>query len=107
MKIKLFSIYDNVALDFGQVFPSPTFGSAERALKESVNNPDSPHAKNPSDFSLYHVGTFDSDTGLIEPVTVIQMVPVHDINGTEMHQEEREVPVGPSLLVQAASLVSQ
>lgn len=61
----LYTIYDEKAQTFGTPWPSHTHGSAERALRESMGQPDSPHGKFPEDFSLYCVGSFDELTGAI------------------------------------------
>lgn len=63
MKMSYFSIYDDKAQSFGQMFPSQTLGTAERAFSESIKNPESPHAKHPADFSLYHILDLDDETG--------------------------------------------
>lgn len=63
MKISYFAIYDDKGQSFGQMFPSQTLGTAERAFQESLNNPESIHAKHPEDFSLYHILDLDDDTG--------------------------------------------
>lgn len=63
MKISYFSVYDKKAMMFGQLFPSNTLGTAERSFQESVRNPESPHAKHPDDFALYHLLDIDDETG--------------------------------------------
>lgn len=65
MDINYFSIYDKKAELFGQAFPSHTPGSAERSLKESMANPDSPHGKFPDDFALYQLFVLDDSSGII------------------------------------------
>lgn len=65
MIVPYFSVFDMKANLFGSVFASPTPGAAERALRESINNPDSPHAKFPEDYSLYQVFDFDDNQGII------------------------------------------
>lgn len=63
--MKYFSIYDEKAEAYGQLFPAFTHGAAERALKESMGNSDSPHAKFPEDFALYFLLEMDENTGKI------------------------------------------
>lgn len=65
MNVKYFSVFDKKAISFGQVFPSHTLGTAERSFSESINSPDSPHGKYPSDFALYLIFELDDDTGII------------------------------------------
>lgn len=66
--MKLFSIRDIKAEGFNTPFCQMTFGLAERAFKEAANDPQSQIAKNKEDFSLYHVGEFNQQTG--ELVTI-------------------------------------
>lgn len=66
--MKYFSIYDIKAQVYGQLFPAFTLGAAERALKESMGDPNTPHAKFPEDFDLYFMCEFDEETGRIHSV---------------------------------------
>lgn len=77
MILKYFSVFDKKANLFGPVFSSHTLGSAERSLKESMSNPDSPHGKYPDDFSLYHLFDFDDETGLIVDTHEPPLLVVH------------------------------
>lgn len=63
MKVSYFAIYDKKALTYGHLFPSFTYGSAERSLRDSVSSPDSVHSKYPDDFALYHVLDLDDESG--------------------------------------------
>nr|QJB19434.1 MAG: nonstructural protein [Microvirus sp.]QJB19675.1 MAG: nonstructural protein [Microvirus sp.] len=65
--MKAFSIRDIKAEGFNTPFFQATFGLAERAFKEAANDPQSQIAKNKEDFSLYYLGEFDQQTGLISP----------------------------------------
>lgn len=65
MKNSYFAVYDKKANLFTAPFPSHTPGSAERSLKESINNPESVHHKYPDDFALYLVFDFDDESGLV------------------------------------------
>lgn len=73
MKKILYSVRDDLN-DFGSVFVAPSDGFAKRDFASAVNNPGpSAVAFSPKDFALYRLGTFDSETGLIqsEPVPVL------------------------------------
>lgn len=65
MKVSYFAVFDKKAQQFGQAFPSMSLGTAERSMKDSVSNPESPHAKYPDDFALFRVFDFDDESGLI------------------------------------------
>lgn len=73
MIAKYFSIYDKKANLYGQLFPAPTIGSAERMLSEQVNRiaPDNIINRHPSDFALYYHFEIDDNTGNIVDVPSI------------------------------------
>lgn len=72
--MKAFSIRDVKAEGFNTPFFQSTFGLAERAFKEAANDPQSQISKNKEDFSLYHVGEFNQQTGELTPVIPPQHV---------------------------------
>lgn len=63
MILKVYSIYDSAV----QVWRSPLFARAKgeilRSFVEAVNKPDTEFAKNPSDYILFELGSFDDSTG--------------------------------------------
>lgn len=65
----VYSIFDSAAA----VFTSPTIdisdASAIRAFKQALANPGSIMNFKPEDFSLYQIGSFDVETGVINPIT--------------------------------------
>lgn len=61
--MRYFAVYDKKANVFGQLFPSATYGTAERSFKDSITSSDSPHGKYPEDFALYFVADFDEASG--------------------------------------------
>lgn len=72
MKRRMYSVRDNKT-----VFWSPVEGytdfSAVRDFEILINKGEVTKA-HPSDFDLYFVGTFDSDTAVFEPATPIEFV---------------------------------
>lgn len=48
--------------------------TATRNFKYAVNNPGSDVGFNPQDYSLYRIGEYESDTGMITPLDVPQLV---------------------------------
>lgn len=73
MQQVIVSIHDSIA----EVFARPIFcaneGVALRSLRDEVNNPQSDVAIHSKDYSLYRVGVFDDNTGIItpEPIPVL------------------------------------
>lgn len=76
MKKHAYSVKDLKAGYFNPPFYAHTHGEAERSFKTTVNNPQTSVHMYPSDFDLYHVGSFDDQTGTLIPAT-----PEHIING--------------------------
>lgn len=66
MILKLCSIYDKRALNYGAPMAFPTLGVAERSFMDAITSPDQQVMnKHPEDYTLYYIGEFDSDTGKI------------------------------------------
>lgn len=69
MKYGVYAIYDSAA----HVFTAPTIdisdASAVRSFQQAIANSGSVMNFKPDDFSLYQVGTFDVETGELEPFT--------------------------------------
>lgn len=66
MNVQYYSVYDKKAQVYGQLFPSPTVGSAERMFSETVNgNSESLVSKYPDDFALYQHFEFDDSVGIV------------------------------------------
>ncbi|WNK12845.1 MAG: nonstructural protein [Microvirus sp.] len=72
MILQIFSVLDRKAKNYNLPFYCPTIEVAQRAFAQSVNDPASGMAyTHPEDFTLYHIGTFDDETGYttsFEPV---------------------------------------
>lgn len=66
MKIGVFSIYDNKAKLFSQPFFAINVSVAVRSFSGLANEAGNAVNKNPSDYTLFHVGTFDDDLGVFE-----------------------------------------
>lgn len=61
--MELFSIYDHLAKTFGPPVSSPMVDSAIRDFSEVCMDPQSKFARQPLDYTLFHVGRFDEATG--------------------------------------------
>lgn len=68
MKKVICSVRDLTANVFALPFTSHNEGTATRDFAHAVNDPQSALNKSPSEFSLYHIGHFDDDTGLVTAV---------------------------------------
>lgn len=65
MIVRLYSVCDTVAEEFGPIFSCKNDEVAKRAFNDLIK--DSP---SPLDYALYYLGIFDSDVGFIDPVTI-------------------------------------
>lgn len=63
MKIEVFAVLDAKIGSYAQPFFSPTIASALRAFVEAARDTTSTLGKHPEDFQLYHLSTFDDETG--------------------------------------------
>lgn len=68
MTLNVYAIRDAQVNSYSQPFYSPTHGSALRAFSDHVNDPQSAPNKHPDDFNLYHLGTFNDETGQLVAV---------------------------------------
>lgn len=80
MKLKLYAIHDAAVKEFLGVEPARTHGEAERKFKTNINDPQMGNLnKYPENFGLYHVGDYDTETGVIAPCKE----PQHIITGIQ------------------------
>lgn len=68
VKLKVFAPYDSKLSTWMNPMFFSHYGQAERAWIDIVNTPDNLPNKYPGDFVLYEIGTYDIDSGILEPV---------------------------------------
>lgn len=66
MKLKSFAIWDEKAKSFVAPFFLPEVGMAVRTFKDCINDKNHAFGKHPEDYTLFRVGTFDTDDGSFE-----------------------------------------
>lgn len=69
MKQQIFSVFDSKAETFNTPFFMAAKGQALRGFADEVNRRDSEVAKHPEDYTLFHLGEVDLDTGLVVPLS--------------------------------------
>lgn len=69
MKFEIFSVYDAKAEQFNTPMFLPKKGQAIRAFADQVKDPASELAKHPEDYTLFCLGSYESDDGKFEPGT--------------------------------------
>lgn len=72
MELKIYSIRDAKAEIYNAPFFQKTHGEAERNFTQLVNDEKSTVAKFPEDFDLYFLGTYDDNTGKVQPLDTPQ-----------------------------------
>lgn len=68
MVVKIFSIYDSKVEAFMQPFFMASKGAALRAFTELVNDKTTTISKNPEDYTLFEIGSFDDANGQVDKV---------------------------------------
>lgn len=66
MKLEMFSVYDSAAKAFLEPFFAPTVDVAIRMFRRLLQNEDHQFRKFPEDYTLFQLGCFHQDTGLLE-----------------------------------------
>lgn len=76
MKLEIFSIHDSATEMYGRPFFMVARGQALRSFKDEINRVDNSNdlAKHPDDFSLYHLGSFDDNTGSFQLFDIPEQV---------------------------------
>jgi len=68
MKKQILAIKDQKADYFLDPMLTKTIGEGERQFQQIASDPKTLLHTNPEDFVLYHLGEFDTTTGLVEPI---------------------------------------
>lgn len=63
MKYGMYSVYDSKAGAFLPPFVLPRTQQAQRVFGDCVNSPDHQFGKHPDDYTLFHLGNWDDETG--------------------------------------------
>lgn len=64
--IELFSVYDSAVKRFLDPFVAQTVEAAIRRFRYTVNQPKSDFGTFPEDYTLFHIGSFNPETGVLE-----------------------------------------
>lgn len=93
--IKVFAIRDVMASAYMAPFTFPARGQAIRAFADTVNDPKTLLNRHPDDYSLYELGEFDEESGVLigldAPEFVVHardMVEEKDTSQFEMFNED-------------------
>lgn len=64
---KCYTVHDVKAETFLPPFFVPSKGLAIRAFEDCINSKDHHFGKHPADYTLFEIGSFDTDTGEFSP----------------------------------------
>lgn len=64
-KLQIFTVYDSASRMFLEPFVAATLEVALRMFREAVNKPGHQFNKFPGDYTLFHVGEFDQEDGMV------------------------------------------
>lgn len=73
MRVKVFAVYDSVARVFAQPFCFLEEGQACRAFANSAADQNTNIGMHPNDFTLFHIGFFDDNTGEVESIKPVSL----------------------------------
>lgn len=68
MKKLVFAVYDSKAETYKNPFMTLSKGEARRAWGDVANDKNNDIGKHPEDYTLFHIATFDEETGKYENV---------------------------------------
>lgn len=65
MEMKIFTVFDDKTLAYLRPFYSLTEGEAIRSFSDTVNDPESMFHKHAADYTLFEIGVYDDQNGII------------------------------------------
>ena len=65
MMLRVFTIKDRATECYHNPFYLLTVAEAKRIFTQMANDPESKISSNPEDFTLFHIGDFDNNTGFV------------------------------------------
>lgn len=74
MQLRAYTVYDNKALVFHAPFFAISDGAAVRIFMDLANDTNTTIGRHPMDYSLWCVGTFQDDGGLLKSITPAEHV---------------------------------
>ena len=85
MKKNLYTIYDTKAKTFNQLITHDNDATITRELEHMINNTDSQYAVHSSDFALFKIGVYDTQTATINLLSAAEnMLNLNSLKKNEM-----------------------
>lgn len=82
MKQVICAVYDSAAAQYEDPFVARTTGEALRAFDEICTAPNSRVNRYADDYSLFRIGSYETDDGMIIPETPVRLVGAHEVIAT-------------------------
>ena len=67
MTTNIFTVYDSAANRYLDPFNAPTIEFAIREFRTAVNKEGHQFCQYPDDYTLFHIGEFNAETGQLQP----------------------------------------
>ena len=86
MLLQVFTVFDSKAEAYLPPFYESAIGSAVRSFADTANNPEHSFNKHSSDYTLFHLGSYDDSTAIFEfheAKIPLGMASEHIINGEQ------------------------
>lgn len=83
MLLLMFSVHDSVSGIYDRPFVARAEGDAVRSFGDIAKDKEHPIGKHPEHFSLFHVGMWNDNTGMIDPVAPTHVVSAIDLTTYE------------------------
>lgn len=71
MKMFVCSIYDSATKAYLRPLFLTTIAQGVRLFQDEVNKVDSPMCAHPADYTLFHIGYFDEESGVLEAIAPV------------------------------------
>ena len=68
MLVPYFAVYDSAIKAYMSPFAAKSVGDALRMFTDAANSPDTQLSRHPADFTLFHVASYDDETGKFTPL---------------------------------------
>lgn len=74
MMLNAYTVYDNKALTYNVPFFTSTDGAAVRMFADLANDSNTAVGRHPSDYSLFAIGSYDDNKGMLLPESPLRHV---------------------------------
>lgn len=75
----IIAVHDRQLDSYLRPFVAQSIGQAIRSFRDEVNRTDSDLNKHPEDYTLFHIGNYDEQTGAITSITASQIAIAHNL----------------------------